>query len=112
MVELTRFREGWACAMEVNMKSVAQVSLVAVFLGLGITAVAAQPSLPQPANMKASSENVLLADYKKHHHNKWVYSDKYGPRYRHRRHGYDHYYEGWWYRRPYWEPGISIHLGM
>ena len=96
------------------MKSVAQVSLVAIFLGLGITAVAAQPPLPRPALLQLSSDNVVLADYKKHnkHHKKWVYSDKYGPRYRHKRHGYGYYYEGWWYRRPYWEPGVSIHLGL
>ena len=95
------------------MKSVAKVSLVAVFLGLGVAAVAAQPPLPQPANMRLSSDNVLAADYKKYkHHKKWVYSDNYGPRYRHKRHGYAYYYEGWYYRHPYWEPGVSIHLGL
>lgn len=94
------------------MKSVTKISLVAVFLGLGITAVAAQP-LPQPTQIQLSSDNVLLADYKNYkHHKKWVYSEKYGHRYRHRRHGYTHFYEGWWYARPYWEPGVSIHLGL
>lgn len=92
------------------MKSIAKISLVAVFVGLGITAVAAQPPLPQPPQMQLSSGNVLLADYKKH--KKWVYTDKYGPRYRHKRHGYVYYYDGWWYPRPYWRPGVSIQLGL
>jgi hypothetical protein len=96
------------------MKSMVKVSLVAVFLGLGVTAVAAQPPLPQPAQTpRLSSDVVLLADYKKHkHYKKWVYSEKYGHRYRHRRHGYTYFYDGWWYPRPYWEPGVSIHLGL
>ena len=98
------------------MKSIAKVSLVALFLGLGITAVAAQPPLPQPARTQLSSDNVLLADYKKYKkynkHKKWVYSEKYGHRYRHKRHGYIYYYDGWWYPRPYWRPGISIQLGL
>ena len=94
------------------MKSIVKASLVAMFVGFGVTAVAAQPPLPQPANMRASSGNVLLVTEYKKHHKKWVYEEKYGPRYRHKRHGYTHYYEGWWYRHPYWEPGFNIHLGM
>jgi hypothetical protein len=95
------------------MKSIVKASLVAMFVGFGITAVAAQPPLPQPAHMQLSSDNVLLADYKKYKkHNKWVYSEKYGHRYRHRRHGYTYYYEGWYYPRPYWRPGVSIQLGL
>ncbi|WP_119274142.1 hypothetical protein [Taklimakanibacter deserti] len=100
------------------MKSAAIASLVAAILGLGVTAVAAQPPVPQPADMRISSDNVLQADYKKYkkkehmRHKKWVYSEKYGHRYRHKRHGYGYYYEGWWYPRPYWEPGLSIHLGL
>jgi hypothetical protein len=112
-MELTRFREGYWLAMEVTMKSVAKVSLVAAFIGLGITAVAAQPSVP--ANSGFNSGSVLLADYKKydkHHHKRWVYTDKYGPRYRHRRHGYTYFYDGWYYPRPYWQPGVSVHIGL
>jgi hypothetical protein len=108
--------------MEVKMESIAKASLVAVFLGFGVTAVAAQPPLSQPADMQVRSDNILLAGYssyqykKKNHHytskKKWVYSEKYGHRYRHKRHGYNYYYEGWWYPRPYWEPGVNIHLGL
>jgi hypothetical protein len=102
--------------MEVDMKSLAKVSLVAMLLALGGTAVAAQPSLPPPADMQLRSGNLLLATYKKYEtynkHKKWVYSEKYGHRYRHKRHGYAYYYEGWWYPRPYWRPGVSIHLGL
>jgi hypothetical protein len=102
--------------MEVSMKSLVKISLAAVLLGLGVTAVAAQPLLPQPAHMQLSSDNVLLADYKKYKkykkHHEWIYSEKYGPRYRHRRHGYSYYYEGWYYPRPYWRPGVSINLGL
>ena len=101
------------------MKSIARASLIAAFLGLGITAVVAQPSTPPPGMMQIKSGNVLQADYKKSYkpkmkHRKWVYSEKYGKRYRHKRHGYVYFHDGWWYPRPYWqsEPGINIHLGL
>ena len=69
------------------MKSIAIVSLVTASLGLGAAAVAAQPPVP-PADMQFKSDNVLLVDTKKHKmHRKWVYSEKYGERYRHKRHG-------------------------
>ena len=101
------------------MKSIAKISLVAAFLGLGVTAVMAQPSAPPPGMMPIKTGNVLQTDYKKSYkpkmrHKKWVYSEKYGKRYRHKRHGYVYFRDGWWYQRPYWqsEPGISIHLGL
>jgi hypothetical protein len=93
------------------MRPIAKASLVAVFAGFGAATLAAQPYAPLPAAAKIMSDNVVLANHKKKH-KKWVYSEKYGHRYRHRRHGYIYYYEGWWYPRPYWRPGISIQLGM
>ncbi|MGF7160083.1 hypothetical protein FHS85_001706 [Rhodoligotrophos appendicifer] len=37
---------------------------------------------------------------------KVVYSrDRYGPRYRAKRNGYGHYYQGYWYRTPWWAGG-------
>jgi hypothetical protein len=104
--------------MEVNMISMTKASLVAAFLGLSVTAVAAQPYVPRPAVMQFTSDNVLQADYKKYkkrehmRHDKWAYSQKYGNRYRHKRHGYGYFHEGWWYARPYWEPGVTIRLGL
>jgi hypothetical protein len=47
----------------------------------------------------------------RHGHRAWVYSSRYGHRYRARRAGYAYYYGGWWYPRPYWQPGISICIG-
>jgi len=41
----------------------------------------------------------------------WVYSSRYGHRYRARRAGYGYYYGGWWYARPYWQPGINLCIG-
>lgn len=109
------------------MKSIAKISLVTAFLALGVSAVAAQPYVPRPADTQITSDNVLLADYKynnkynnkkynnkKYKNKKWVYSKKYGNRYRYKRNGYIYYYNGWWYPRPYWryDPGITIHLGL
>jgi hypothetical protein len=86
---------------------------VAALLGLGATAVAAQPPVAPPTDTQMNSGNVLLVDTKKHKmHRKWVYSEKYGKRYRHKRHGFVYFYDGWWYPRPYWEPGVSIRLGL
>ncbi|MGE0008828.1 MAG: hypothetical protein AB7S92_25015 [Parvibaculaceae bacterium] len=105
------------------MKSIVKASLVAALLGFGATVAAAQPPLSQPADMQIKSGNVLLVDsktykhkkYKKYKkHRKWAWNRKYGKRYRHKRHGYVYFYDGWWYPRPYWrdEPGITIHLGL
>lgn len=106
------------------MRSFVTASLVAAFLGLGITAAAAQPSMPQPNGMQTSSDNVLQVDYRKYkkrqhmrrermRHQRWKYDRRYGPRYRHKRAGYGYYRDGWWYQRRYWdEPGLNIHLGL
>jgi hypothetical protein len=96
------------------MRSIIKTSLIATFIGFGVATVAAQPYAPPPPASPVISGNVVQAAmyYKKHHHKKWVWSAKYGPRYRHKRHGYVYYYEGWYYPRPYWHPGVSIHLGM
>jgi hypothetical protein len=105
------------------MKSIAKASLVAAFLGVGITAVAAQPSVAPPTVPQIQSDNVLQAmsykkykkeEYKKHKkYKKWVWRHN-GNRFRHRRPGYLYFYDGWWYPRPYWrsEPGITINLGL
>src|SRR5262245_42715438 len=102
------------------MKSITVVSLVTLFLGLGAAGVAAQPPVPEPQGMQAQSGNVLQADWKKYkkkkehrRHQKWVYNEKYGHRYRHRRDGFVYFHDGWWYERPYWDrPGITINLGL
>ena len=95
------------------MRSVVKASLVAVLVGFGAATIAAQPYTPlNPLpGIKVTSDNVVLANHKKNH-KKWVYSKKYGPRYRHRRHGYTYLYEGYYYQRPYWRPGVTIQLGM
>jgi hypothetical protein len=103
------------------MKSITKASLVAAFLGLGITAVAAQPSFAPPPTPQIQSGNVIQVDHKKYKkykkekrmHKKWVWRHN-GNRFRHSRPGYIYFYDGWWYPRPYWryEPGISIHLGL
>ena len=100
------------------MNSIAKVSLITLLLGVGATAAAAQTYAPEPAGARAMSSDVILVDNKKwkkkhKHHEKWVYNEKYGHRYRHKRPGYLYFYDGYWYPRPYWnEPGISIRLGL
>jgi hypothetical protein len=85
-------------------------ALVALFLAFGAATIAAQPYAPQPV-VKVTSDNVVLANHKEKHV-KWAYSKKYGARYRTRRQGYTYYYEGYYYPRPYWRPGVSIQLAM
>jgi hypothetical protein len=94
------------------MRSITKASLIATFIGFGVANVAAQPYAPPPPADPVISGNVVQAAMYKKHHKRWVYSRKYGERFRHRRHGYPYYYEGWWYPRPYWEPGVSVHLGL
>ena len=57
----------------------------------------------------AQQANLYVADG----HNKkvWVYSNRYGPRYKVRRPGYGYYYGGYYYARPYWTPGINLCIG-
>jgi hypothetical protein len=103
------------------MKSIAKASLVAAFLGLGVTAVAAQPSAPPPVDTHVQSGNVLQVDYKKYKnykkekrmHKKWMWRHN-GQRFRSKRPGYIYFYDGYWYPRPYWryEPGINLHIGL
>jgi hypothetical protein len=54
--------------------------------------------------------------YKKKYKNKrWSYNrSRHGKRWRHRHRGYSHYYDGYWYPRPFWrsEPGIYLHLDL
>lgn len=98
------------------MRSITKASLVAMFLGFGAATVGAQPYAPPPQAMHVASDNVVQVYQKKYkyknNHKKWAYSRKYGNRYRHRRNGFAYYHEGWWYPRPYWQPGITIRLGL
>ena len=82
---------------------------------LGSTAHALTPvgtgmSITEPSNIQLAYVKKKVVS--KHGKKKvWVYSRKYGPRYRHRRAGYAYYYGGYWYPRPYWRPGISLCIG-
>lgn len=99
-----------------------RASIIAVALGFGATGVMATPPAAKPVQQEASSD-VLLIKHKKGHYKKhryydkkrhWRYEKRYGKRYRHHRHGYDHYYGGWYYPRPYWrnEPGIYLRFDL
>lgn len=94
------------------MRSITKASLIATFIGFGVANVAAQPYAPPPSASHVISDNVVQAAMYKKNHKRWAYSKRYGERYRHRRHGYGYYHEGWWYPRPYWQAGVTIRLGL
>jgi len=112
---------------EVDMRnfsksSLVRASIIAAVLGFGATGVMAAPPVTKPAQQGASSD-ILLINHKKGHYKKhrnynknrhWRYEKRYGKRFRHRRHGYDYYYGGWYYPRPYWrdEPGIQLRFNL
>lgn len=102
--------------------SLVRASIIAAVLSFGATGVMAAPPAMKPLQQGAASD-VLLINHKKGHYKKyrhydkkrhWRYEKRYGKRYRHRRHGYDYYYGGWYYPRPYWreEPGIYLRFNL
>jgi hypothetical protein len=84
-----------------------------------ITPVAAGLTITEPSNIQLAyvKRKVKRHGYNhrgyghRHGHRAWVYSSRYGHRYRHRHAGFGYYYGGWWYPRPYWQPGINLCIG-
>lgn len=101
-----------------------KASIIVTALGFGAAGVMAQPLTAKPIQpLQGASSDLLLVNHKKGHYKKnqnydkkrhWRYNKRYGHRYRDRRRGYDHYYGGWWYQRPYWrdEPGIYLRFDL
>lgn len=105
-----------------SKSSLVRASMIAVALGFGATGVMAAPPVAKPVEQGASS-NILPINHKNGHYKKhrkydknrhWRYEKRYGKRFRDRRRGYDYYYGGWYYPRPYWrdEPGIQLRLNL
>ena len=109
------------------LKGKLAISAVAFILGafslgaLGSTAQALTPvgsgmSITEPSNIQPAATYVkkkkVVVNKKGHVTKKtWVYNRKYGPRYTSKRPGYGYYYGGYWYARPYWQPGINLCIG-
>lgn len=100
-----------------------RASIIALGLGFGATGVLAASPVTKPMQQQGASSDILLINHKKGHYKKyrhynknrhWRYEKRYGKRYRHRRHGYEYYYGGWYYPRPYWryEPGIQLRFNL
>ncbi len=80
----------------------------AAYLALSGSASAITTSNPGLSEMSAmSGQSSLIEDvhrYRRHYRPRGgvYFSFRYGPRYRSRRHGFGHFYDGWWYSYPWW----------
>ena len=98
-------------------KTLAALAAAAVIGAFSFDAMAPAYAVPATGSLPTvTSSSPLVKAYvvvKKKGHNKkvWVYSNRYGPRYKVRRPGYGYYYGGYYYARPYWTPGINLCIG-
>ncbi|WP_342643308.1 hypothetical protein [Rhodoligotrophos ferricapiens] len=73
----------------------------------GIASVPAAPAIVQPVAQKKVVVKKRYRNGRVVTKRKVVYSrERFGPRFRHKRPGYGHYYGGYWYRTPWWTVGI------
>ena len=73
-----------------------------------VTPLATGYAVSSPASIELAATKKVVV---KKGHKKWVYTKKYGKRYKARRPGYVYYYGGWWYPRPWWRPGVTLCIG-
>src|SRR4051794_18241711 len=97
------------------LKNVAAAVVVALTAGaVGTATLSEAYPLPAPQGVQLAAPSAIdLAAMKrkvivKRHGHRWVYSKKYGPRYRYRHGRYTYHYGGWWYPRPWWGVGVAV----
>jgi len=97
-------------------KTLTAVAAAAIIGAFSLDAMAPAYAIPATGSLPTvTSSSPLVKAYvvvkKKYGHRKTVWVYRGGPRFRARRPGYGYYYGGWWYPRPYWQPGINLCIG-
>ncbi|MBZ0217164.1 MAG: BA14K family protein [Fimbriimonadaceae bacterium] len=93
------------------IKSLIYLSMTVLIGGLAHLALSGSASAAPVTNVGISDlsrltpQNSLVENVRDHRPR--YHSHRHGPRYRGRRQGFGHYYNGWWYSIPWWA-GVAI----
>jgi hypothetical protein len=97
-----------------KLAAAAVVALTAGAVGTATVSEAYPLPAPQSPGFVPSTSAIQSIAFKRKiirhrgHGHRWVYSKRFGPRFRHRHGRYIYHYGGWWYPRPWWGVGVAV----